>query len=74
MLFLFKFLLSRLKVGELCVTKCCPIQLVCVKNEFSDRQAKCLDKVNACEKGNAKPVRLLWATLIKYFSVVLKGK
>ena len=51
-----------------------PIQLVRVKNEFSDRQAKCLDKVNACEKGNAKPVRLLWATLIKYFSVVLKGK
>lgn len=51
-----------------------PIQLVCVKNEFSDRQAKCLDKVNACKKGNAKPVRLLWATLIKYFSVVLKGK
>lgn len=51
-----------------------PIQLVYVKNEFSGWQAKCLDKVNACEKGDAKPVRLLWATLIKYFSVVLEGK
>ena len=33
-----------------------PIQLVCVKNEFCDWQAKCLDKVNACEKRNAKPL------------------